>query len=313
MQRQQMQTDNFPRDMVGYGKELPKIKWPNKAKVAIQFVLSYEEGGESDIPMDYETDTIILPSAPKDRTYEYVSESTRKSSYEYGSRVGIWRLIDLFNDFEIPITVFTVALALERNKPFADYLGKNDYDICSHGYCATNYQFVNRERENEHLYKAIEIITKHIGKRPIGWFTGKNSIHTRDIVMQEGGFLYDSDAYNDDLPYFIQNPYRDKKHLIIPYTLDVNDMRFVTAQGFNSGEQFYRYLKDTFDCLYNEGDRSPKMMSVGMHGRILGRPGRMMALKKFLDYVRDFDDVWFASRGDIARHWIKNYSIACKA
>ena len=308
-----MQENNCPRDMVGYGQDLPKITWPNKAKVAIQFVLSYEEGGESRIPPENEMDKLILPPASKDKTLQYVSEVARESLYEYGSRVGVWRLLNLFKDFEIPITMFTVALALERNRPLADYLAKNDYDICSHGYCSTNYQFIEREREREHLQKAVEIITKCIGKRPIGWFTGKSSIHTRDIVMQEGGFLYDSDAYNDDLPYFIQNPYHDKRHLVIPYTLDVNDMRFVSAQGFNSGEQFYRYLKDTFDCLYSEGECSPKMMSVGMHGRILGRPGRMMALKKFLDYIRDFDDVWFASRGDIARHWITNYSLLCQA
>ena len=230
-----------------------------------------------------------------------------ESIYEYGSRAGVWRILNLFKEFDVPVTIFAVALAIARNRELADYLVEQNYDICAHGFRWIDYQFVDEKTEREHIKDCISVLTEYLGKRPEGWYTGRNSPNTRRLIVEEGGFLYDSDTYDDDLPYWSNEFGAEKKHLIIPYTLDVNDMRFASPQGFNSGDQFFNYLKDTFDALYLEGEVSPKMMSVGMHARILGRPGRIMAMRRFLEYVKTFDNVWLCSRREIADHWYKNF------
>lgn len=301
-------SDNaYPRDMIGYGNDPINPKWPNKSKIALQFVLNYEEGGENCILHGDKASEAFLSEIISAEAFVGQRHLSIESMYEYGSRVGVWRILELFKDFDIPVTMFAVAMALQRNPKLADYLGSHNYDICSHGYRWINYQNISEEIEREHLYKSIEILEQTVGKRPLGWYTGRDSINTRKLVIEEGGFLYDSDAYNDDLPYFSKEAPKGVEHLVIPYTLDVNDMRFATPQGFNSGDQFFNYLKDSFDALYLEGEKAPKMMSIGMHCRLLGRPGRIMAMRRFLEYVTQFDDVWFCTREEVARHWIDNF------
>ena len=293
------------RDLIGYGKEGKKITWPNNAKLALQIVLNYEEGGENTVLNgDKYSETflseIIGAKAIKGR------HISMESIYEYGSKVGFWRLDRLFREKKIPITIFGVGLALEQNPEVCTAIKKGDYEIAAHGYRWIDYQNIKKSVEKKHMQQSIKTIKNIFGSRPLGWYTGRCSPNTRDLVFDDGGFLYDSDSYSDDLPYW---EYRGKKkQLIIPYTLDNNDMRFATYQGFNTGDHFYNYLKDSFDALYEEGKTNPKMMSVGLHCRIIGRPGRIQSLKKFLDYVLKFDDIWICKRIDIAKHWIKNYS-----
>tara|TARA_B100000959_G_scaffold130371_1_gene136802 strand:- start:1954 stop:2856 length:903 start_codon:yes stop_codon:yes gene_type:complete len=296
--------NKYPRNIIGYGNKLPKVEWPNKAKLALQFVLNYEEGSENCILHgDTYSETFlseIIGAKPiKGR------HMSMESLYEYGSRRGFWRIHELFQEKKMPLTIFGVAMALERNKEICEEIKKSDYEIASHGWRWIDYQNVPRSTEKKHMQLAINSIKKIFGERPLGWYTGRCSPNTRDLVMEEGGFLYDSDSYSDDLPYWESKG--KKKQLIIPYTLDNNDMRFATNQGFNSGDQFFTYLKDSFDALYNEGSHAPKMMSVGLHCRLIGRPGRIQSLKKFLDYVLKHKDVWICKRIDIAKHWIKNY------
>ena len=298
---------NYPRDMTGYGKESIHPNWPNKAKIAVQFVLNYEEGGENSILHGDDASETFLSEIIGAKAYQGARHMSMESLYEYGSRSGVWRILRLFEEFDIPITIFAVGLAIARNRQLADYLVDHNYDICAHGFRWIDYQFVEEEVEREHIKDCISILTEFLGKRPEGWYTGRNSPNTRKLIIEEGGFLYDSDAYDDDLPYWAIEFDTDSKHLIIPYTLDVNDMRFASPQGFNSGDQFFNYLKDSFDALYKEGETSPKMMSVGMHARILGRPGRIMAMRKFLEYISTFDNVWLCSRREIADHWYKNF------
>ena len=298
---------NYPRDMTGYGKESIHPNWPNKAKIAVQFVLNYEEGGENSILHGDDASETFLSEIIGAKAYQGARHMSMESLYEYGSRSGVWRILRLFEEFDIPITIFAVGLAIARNRQLADYLVDHNYDICAHGFRWIDYQFVEEEVEREHIKDCISILTEFLGNRPEGWYTGRNSPNTRKLIIEEGGFLYDSDAYDDDLPYWANEFDTDSKHLIIPYTLDVNDMRFASPQGFNSGDQFFNYLKDSFDALYKEGETSPKMMSVGMHARILGRPGRIMAMRKFLEYISTFDNVWLCSRREIADHWYKNF------
>ncbi len=299
--------ENYPRDLIGYSNEPINPKWPNNAKIALQFVLNYEEGAENCILHGDEASEVFLSEMNNPQAFYNQRHKSIESLYEYGSRVGVWRLLELFKDFDIPITIFAVAMAIARNPKLAEYLSLNNYDICSHGYRWINYQTIEESIERDHLYKSIEVLEKMIGTRPLGWYTGRDSESTRKLVVEEGGFLYDSDAYNDDLPYFSPE-ITSKKHLIIPYTMDTNDMRFVFG-GFNHSDEFFNYLKDSFDCLYEEGQTSPKMMNIGMHCRILGRPGRFQAIKRFLEYVKQFDDVWFCKRIDIAKHWHQNFNI----
>ena len=297
----------YPRNMTGYGKETIHPHWPNKARVAIQFVLNYEEGGENSILHGDNASEAFLSEIVGAKAYEGVRHMSMESIYEYGSRAGVWRILRLFKEFDIPITIFAVALAIARNKELADYLVEHNYDICAHGLRWIDYQYIDEKTEREHIKDCIALLTEHLGRRPLGWYTGRNSPNTRRLVMEEGGFLYDSDTYDDDLPYWNEDSKSNNRHLIIPYTLDVNDMRFASPQGFNSGDQFFNYLKDTFDALYLEGETHPKMMSVGMHARILGRPGRIMAMRRFLEYVKTFDDVWLCTRKEIADHWYENF------
>jgi len=296
---------NYPRNMIGYGSKTPIIKWPNNAKIALQIVLNYEEGSESSVLHgDKHSENFlseIIGAQPiKGR------HINMESLYEYGSRRGFWRIHELLQEKKIPLTIFGVGMALERNLDICDAIKKSDYEIASHGWRWIDYQNISKSNEKKHMHLAIQSIKKIYGQRPLGWYTGRCSPHTRDLVMEEGGFLYDSDSYCDDLPYWLKKG--KKKQLIIPYTLDNNDMRFATNQGFNTGDQFYTYLKDSFDALYEEGNINPKMMSVGLHCRLIGRPGRMQSLKKFLDYVLKHSDVWICKRIDIANHWIKYYS-----
>ena len=293
------------RDLVGYGEKGKKISWPNNAKLALQIVLNYEEGGENSVLNgDKYSETflseIIGAKAIKGR------HISMESIYEYGSRSGFWRLDKLFKEKKIPITIFGVGLALKQNPEVCHAIKNGDYEIAAHGYRWIDYQDVKKSVEKKHMQQAIKTIKDIFGSRPLGWYTGRCSPNTRDLVFDDGGFLYDSDSYSDDLPYW---EYRGKKkQLIIPYTLDNNDMRFATNQGFNTGDHFYNYLKDSFDALYEEGKTNPKMMSVGLHCRLIGRPGRIQSLKKFLNYVHKFEDIWICKRIDIAKHWIKNYS-----
>ena len=293
------------RDLIGYGSKGKKISWPNDAKLALQIVLNYEEGGENSVLNgDKYSETflseIIGAKAIKGR------HISMESIYEYGSRSGFWRLDKLFKEKKIPITIFGVGLALKQNPEVCHAIKNGDYEIAAHGYRWIDYQDVKKTVEKKHMQQAIKTIKDIFGSRPLGWYTGRCSPNTRDLVFDDGGFLYDSDSYSDDLPYW---EYRGKKkQLIIPYTLDNNDMRFATNQGFNTGDHFYNYLKDSFDALYEEGKTNPKMMSVGLHCRLIGRPGRIQSLKKFLDYVLKFEDIWICKRIDIAKHWIKNYS-----
>ena len=294
----------YPRNMVGYGSKLPRVEWPNRARLALQVVLNYEEGAENcvlhgDKNSEVFLSEIIGAQPVKGRNINM------ESIYEYGSRRGFWRINELFKEKKIPATIFGVAMALDRNKDICEEIKKSNYEVASHGWRWIDYQNISKTIEKKHMTLAIQTIKKIFGKRPLGWYTGRCSPNTRDLVIEEGGFLYDSDSYSDDLPYWEMR--RGKKQLIIPYTLDNNDMRFATNQGFNSGDQFYTYLKDSFDTLYAEGKFAPKMMSIGLHCRLIGRPGRIQSLKRFLDYVLKYDDVWICKRVDIANHWIKNY------
>ena len=293
------------RDMIGYGSNELKISWPNNARIAVQIVLNYEEGAENcvlngDKYSEVFLSEIIGAKAVKGR------HISMESLYEYGSRSGFWRLHKLFQEKKIPITIFGVGMALEKNPEVCKAIKKAGYEVASHGWRWIDYQNISKSEEKKHMKLVIKTIKKNFGTRPLGWYTGRCSPNTRDLVFEEGGFLYDSDSYNDDLPYWETR--NKKKQLVIPYTLDNNDMRFATNQGFNTGEHFFTYLKDSFDALYEEGKNNPKMMSVGLHCRLIGRPGRIQSLKKFLDYILSHKDVWICKRIDIANHWIKNYS-----
>jgi putative urate catabolism protein len=289
--------------MIGYGATPPDPKWPGGARIALQFVLNYEEGGESSILHGDEASEAFLSEIIGAQPLAGVRHISMESLYEYGSRAGVWRLLRLFEKFDVPLTIFGVAMALERNFEVTRAFVDLGHEICSHGYRWINYQYVPEVVERAHMRQAIEIIDRLTGQRPLGWYTGRTSPNTRRLVAEEGGFLYDADAYNDDLPYWISEAGHNQ--LIIPYTLDVNDMRFASLQGFNSGDQYFAYLKDSFDTLYDEGATSPKMMSVGLHCRLVGRPGRIAALKRFIEYVKGHEDVWFCRRLEIARHWHK--------
>lgn len=293
-------SEKYPRDMVGYGAQPPNANWPNHARIAVQFVINYEEGAENNILHgDAGSETflseIIGAASYPDR------HMSMESLYEYGSRAGFWRLQRLFNEFAMPVTVYGVAMALQRNPDVVEAILKSDWEIASHGLRWIDYQFISEEVERAHMAEAIEIHKQVTGERPLGWYTGRDSPNTRRLVNEYGGFLYDSDSYADDLPYWCED--FESPHLVVPYTLDVNDMRFTAPQGFNAGDQFLNYLTDTFDELYAEGAETPKMMSVGLHCRIVGKPGRAAALRKFLTYISNKPDVWVCRRIDIARHW----------
>ena len=292
---------DYPRDMVGYGAAPPQAQWPGGARIASQIVLNYEEGAENNILHGDAASEAFLSEIIGAVPLPGRRHMNIELIYEYGSRAGFWRLMRLFEERRIPITVFAVAMALLRNPDAARAMVAGGHEVASHGWRWIDYQEVDETVEREHLHRAIAAIEESTGQRPLGWYTGRTSPRTRLLVAAEGGFLYDADSYADDLPYWVEIGGRD--HLIVPYTLDANDMRFATLQGFNSGDQFFAYLRDSFDVLYAEGERAPKMMSVGLHCRLAGRPGRFAALQRFLDHVHGHDNVWICRRIDIARHW----------
>ena len=294
-------TQAYPRDLRGYGANPPNPRWPGGARIALQIVLNYEEGGENCVLHGDSASEAFLSEIVAAKAREGVRHMSMESIYEFGSRVGVWRLKKLFDRYKVPVTVFAVGMAVERYPEPVQALHAAGHEICSHGYRWIDYQYVDEKTEREHMHKAIAAITTATGERPLGWYTGRSSPNTRALVVEEGGFLYDADDYSDELPFW--DTRHGRPQLIIPYTLDANDMRFATAQGFNSGAQFLQYLKDCFDVLYAEGAESPRMMSVGLHCRLSGRAGRFAALEQFLRYVRSHDDVWICRRIDIARHW----------
>ena len=298
--------NKYPRNMLGYGSKPPKVIWPNNSKIAVQFVLNYEEGGENSVLHGDKSSEIFLSEIIGAKAIKG-RHINMESLYEYGSRVGFWRIHRLFKKYNLPLTIFGVGMALERNLEICKEIKNSNYEIASHGWRWIDYQNVSKSVEKKHMQKAIGSIKKIFGNRPVGWYTGRCSPNTQDLVIEDGGFLYSSDTYSDDLPYWeIKGK---KKQLMIPYTLDNNDMRFLTNQGFNSGEQFFNYLKDSFDTLYEEGNDNPKMMSIGLHCRIIGKAGRIQSLKKFLDYITNKDKVWVCKREEIANHWINNHNI----
>ena len=294
-------TDQYPRDLVGFGSTPPQANWPNDAKIAIQFVINYEEGGERSILHGDRESEAFLSEIVGAQAYPDARHMSMESLYEYGSRAGFWRLHRLFTERRMPVTVFGVAAALQRNPAAVEAMLKADWEIASHGLRWLDYQFVDESIEREHLERAIELHRQLTGQAPEGWYLGRTSPNTHRLVAENNGFVYNADSYADDLPYW--DTEFDHPPLIVPYTLDVNDMRFATPQGFNTGTQFFDYLKDTFDQLYTEGAQTPRMMSVGLHCRLVGKPGRAAALARFLDYVQQHDQVWCARRIDIARHW----------
>jgi putative urate catabolism protein len=298
---------NYPRDLIGYGEHPPDPKWPGGARIAVQIVMNYEEGSEYSIPDGDEHSETYLTEVPGASLGPNKRDLIVESVYEYGSRAGFWRLMRIFKERDIPITVFGAALALERNPEAARAIRDAGYEVCSHGWRWVGFQDMSEEQERAEMKRAVESIEGTIGERPYGWYCRyAPSENTRRLVVEEGGFLYDSNSYDDDLPYWVK--VSGKNHLVIPYTLDVNDMKFSVPPGFTAPSGYFEYMKDTFDVLYREGKTQPKMMSVGLHTRLAGRPGRAAALARFLDYVLDHKRVWVCRRVDIARHWIENHA-----
>ena len=302
----------YPRDLKGYGRNPPDPRWPGGAHVAVQFVVNYEEGGENNILHGDRASEAFLSEIIGAEPWPGKRHMNMESIYEYGARAGFWRLYRILAGMRLPVTVFAVATALERAPEQLSAMKEEGWEIACHGLKWIDYRNFTQAEERRHLHSAIRIHEKTTGERPLGWYTGRSSVHTTKLVMEEGGFLYSSDSYADDLPYWITGP--RGPHLIIPYTLDANDMRFATAQGFNSGDQFFTYLKDAFDLLFAEGAAgSPKMMSVGLHCRLAGRPGRAAALERFIGYLQSHEKVWIARRIDIARHWHQHFPLVEEA
>ena len=298
-------TSPYPRDLAGYGRNPPHARWPGNARIAVQFVLNFEEGGENSVlhgdpASEQFLSEMFNPAAFPGR------HISMEGIYEYGSRAGVWRILREFEKRQLPLTVFGVGSALERCPEIARAFQELGHEIACHGWKWIHYQNVPEEVEREHMRLGMEAIARLTGERPLGWYTGRDSPNTRRLVADYGGFEYDSDYYGDDLPFWMKVKKSDGSttpHLVVPYTLDCNDMRFSLPQGFSHADPFFQYLRDSFDLLYAEGDEAPKMMSIGMHCRLLGRPGRMVALQRFLDHVAKHDRVWVARRVDIARHW----------
>ncbi len=291
--------------MLGYGAHPPRPDWPGNARIAVQFVINYEEGGENNVLHGDAASEAFLSEIIGAQAYPDMRHANMESIYEFGSRAGFWRLHRLFSERRIPATVFGVAMAMQRNPNAVEAMLKAEWEIASHGYRWIDYQFVTPELELEHLQRAIEIHTQCTGARPEGYYLGRTSPNSARITAEHGGFVYSADSYADELPYWDSR--HQKPLLMVPYTLDANDMRFASPQGFNCGDQFYTYLKDSFDLLYQEGAEQAKMMSIGLHCRLVGRPGRAASLARFLDYVLTKDRVWLTRRIDIARHWIARF------
>ncbi|ENU59686.1 Chitooligosaccharide deacetylase [Acinetobacter guillouiae MSP4-18] len=308
----QIQNTPYSRDLIGYHGQVPKVAWPNQAQIAVQFVLNYEEGAENHIEHgdagseQFLSDIVGAASFPD-------KHMSMDSMYEYGARAGFWRIHQEFKKRNLPMTIFGVGMALARNPYIVEAIQQAHYDVISHGQRWLNYQTIDIETERQHIDQAISILETLFGTTPMGWYTGRDSPNTRKLLAEFPQIKYDCDYYGDDLPFWtsltnLQG--QSRPHLIIPYTLESNDMKFCAPAGFNSGEQFYQYLKDAFDVLYAEGENEPKMLSIGMHCRILGRPGRFKALQRFLDYIQAHEKVWICRRGDIAEHWFKHHPAA---
>jgi allantoinase len=292
----------YPRDLVGYGPTPPDPRWPGDARLALQIVVNYEEGSEYTI-LDGDGRTEVgLAEAPGGRTPKGARDLAMESMYEYGSRVGFWRLFRLFTERQVPITVFACAVALERNPAVARAIGDAGLDVCCHGWRWVEHFQLTEAEEREHIRRAVASLTRTTGSRPLGWYCRYGpSAHTRRLLVEDGGFVYDSDAYNDELPYWVT--VGGRPHLVVPYTLDANDGKFCTPAGIGTGDEFFTYLRETFDVLYREGARGPRMMSVGLHCRLAGRPARADGLSRFLDHVQRHEGVWLCRRIDVARHW----------
>lgn len=301
----------YPRDLIGYGRHLPEVRWPGGANIAVQFVVNYEEGGESCILDGDPASECLLSEIVGAQPWAGQRNLNMESIYEYGSRAGFWRLWRMFTQRNLPVTVYGVTLAMARNPDAVAAMKEAGWEIASHGYRWLEYKDFPEEVERWHITEAVRLHTELTGSHPRGMYQGKPSVNTLRLVMEEGGFRYSSDSYADELPFWVPGLTADKPHLIIPYTLDANDMRFATSQGFNSGDQFFTYLKDTFDVLWQEGEEgSPKMMNIGLHCRLVGRPGRAAALARFLDYVQSKEKVWVTRRIDIADHWYAHHKPA---
>jgi putative urate catabolism protein len=308
--------DAYPRDLVGYGRRPPHPHWPNGAHLALQFVLNHEEGAENCVLHGDAASETFLSEIIGAQAFP-MRHMSMESIYEYGSRAGLWRVLRAFEQRRLPLTIFAVAMALQRHSEAAAAFRELGHEIACHGLRWISYQQVDESTERAHMREAVAIIREVTGAAPLGWYTGRDSSNTRRLVVEHGGFVYDSDSYADDLPYWTQvaverhGHRRTVPHLVVPYTLDTNDMRFAAAQGFNSGAQFFDYLKDAFDTLYREGDPegldAPKMLSIGLHSRIVGRPARLAALERFLDYALNHERVWICRRIDIAVHWIATH------
>ena len=299
----------YPRDLIGYGRNPPQARWPGKARIAVQFVLNYEEGGENsvlhgDAGSEQFLSELFAPASYPDR------HLSMESIYEYGSRVGVWRFLREFERRDLPMTIFGVAMALQRHPELTQAFSELGHEIACHGWRWIHYQSVDEAIEREHMLRGTEIIRQLTGEMPLGWYTGRDSPNTRRLLVEQGGYLYDSDYYGDDLPFWMEVKKSDGEsapHLVVPYTLDTNDMRFALPQGFSHGDEFFEYLRDAFDVMYAEGEERPSMMSIGMHCRLLGRPARFKALQRFLDHIEKHDRVWVCRRIDIAKHWIKEH------
>lgn len=301
--------ETYPRDLRGYAGSPPFADWPGNARIAVQFVLNYEEGAENSVLHGDPGSEVFLSEMfnPPSFTQRHLS---MESIYEYGSRVGVWRILREFEKRGLPLTVFGVAMALQRNPEVTAAFGELGHEIACHGYRWISYQEMDQATEREHIRQGMRIIEQLTGTSPLGWYTGRDSVNTRRLVFEHGGLLYDSDYYGDDLPFWTEVECSNGskgQHLVVPYTLDTNDMRFALPQGFSHADAFYQYLRDAFDVLYAEGDERPAMLSVGMHCRLLGRPARFRALQRFLDHIEAHDRVWVCQRVDIARHWIEKH------
>lgn len=302
-------TSPYPRDLVGYGRKPPHANWPDGARIAVQFVINYEEGGENCILHGDAASEAFLSEIVGAAAWPGQRHMNMESIYEYGSRAGYWRLWRMFSERKMPVTVYGVATAMEKTPDVVASMHEAGWEIATHGLKWIDYRDFAPEAEREHILEAIRIHSEVTGSRPLGFYQGRCSANTLTLAMEEGGFLYTADSYSDELPYWVMGPRGPQ--LITPYTLDANDMRFATPQGFNSGDQFFNYLKDSFDVLHAEGDTTPKMMSIGLHCRLVGRPGRAAALARFLDYVQAHQHAWVATRIDIARHWVRHHPPAC--
>jgi allantoinase len=309
-------NESYPRDLIGYGRQPPHPRWPNEARIAVQFVLNYEEGAESCV-LDGDAGSEVFLSEILNAQSFTARHMSMESVYEYGSRAGVWRILRLFERHRLPLTVFAVARAIRRNPEVGAAVRELGHEVACHGLRWINYQLIDEATERAHMAEALAMLRGLFGRLPTGWYTGRDSPNTRRLLVEHGGVLYDSDSYADDLPYWtpvtvgVGSERRRVAHLVVPYTLDTNDMRFATVQGFNSGAQFFEYLKDAFDVLYREGDpqalNAPKMLSVGLHGRIIGRPGRLGALERFIEHVLKHPRVWICRREEIAQHWVATH------